>query len=90
MLTFEPTVTWGTIFQTIALLTGIIGGWVKVKSDIVAIKHDVQSLELSTEGFGKALNQLSNVLTQVAVQDNRLLNMEKRLDELAHGKGFVT
>jgi hypothetical protein len=37
----------------------------------------------------EAFRQLGKVLTQVAIQDNRINNMEKRLDELAHGKGIV-
>jgi hypothetical protein len=89
-LTFEPTVTWGTIFQTIALVAAIVVGWFRVKADIMIIKSDVQGLQSASDNFTKALEQLGSVLTQVAVQDNRILNIEKRLDELAHGKGFVT
>jgi hypothetical protein len=89
MISFEPTITFGAILQTLVLMGGIVGGWIKVKSDITSIKSDIKSLENSSEGFGIALSQLSTVLTQVAVQDNRLLNVEKRIDELAHGKGFI-
>lgn len=85
----EPTITWGTIIQTIALLAGFLGAWLKIQADLLTVKGDVKSLQSSSDSFSRALQQLSVVLTQVAVQDNRLVNMEKRLDELAHGKGFI-
>jgi len=89
MVTFESTITLGAIIQTIALLAAIISGWVRLNAKITEIETDVKSLQRASEGFGRALNQLSNILTQVAVQDNRMLNLEKRFDELSHGKGFI-
>ena len=53
------------------------------------VKHDIHYLQESHKSLTEAFRQLGKVLTQVAVQDNRIHIMEKRLDELAHGQGFV-
>jgi len=89
VITFEPTVSAGLIGQTVLLLGGIIGGWIRLNGKISQIESDVRSLQSSNEGFGRAFDQLSKILTQVAVQDVRILNVEKDIDELRHHKGFV-
>lgn len=89
MITFEPTITLGAIAQTIALLGGIITWGMHLNKDIALIKADINNLQSSHRNFSEAFKQLGQILTQVAVQDTRLLNTEKRLDELAHGRGFV-
>lgn len=86
---FEPTVTLGAIAQTLVLLGGIIGWGMKINTDISSIKTDISNLQTSNKNFAQAFNQLGTILTQVAVQDNRILNVERRTDELAHGKGFI-
>lgn len=53
------------------------------------VKHDLHYLQESHKSLTEAFRQLGKVLTQVAVQDNRINNMEKKIDELAHGKGLI-
>ena len=60
-----------------------------MKGDIIVIKSDVSYLQTSQKVLADAFAQFGKVLTTVAVQDNRISMMEKRLDELAHGKGFI-
>jgi hypothetical protein len=87
--TFEPTVTAGAVLQTVVLLGAMVRGWVTINNRISTIEVNIRGLERSSEGFAKSFEQLSKVLTQVAVQDNRILNIERRYDELAHGRGFI-
>lgn len=80
-------IEWGpisinTLIQVLGFVGGIALAWVGLKSDIFSLKKDVQRLE---EGF----KQLSNILTQVAIQDTRLAMVEKSVDELRHGHGYV-
>lgn len=89
LIQIEPTISYGAIAQTIALLGGIITWGMHLNKDISLIKADISNLQSSHQNFSEAFKQLGQILTQVAVQDVRLLNTEKRLDELAHGKGFV-
>ena len=89
MISFEPTVSAGLIGQTAILLAGIISGWIRLTAKLSQMEVDIKNLQTSSEGFGKSFEQLSKILTQVAVQDVRILNVEKDVDELRHHKGFV-
>lgn len=89
MLQFEPTVSAGLIGQTVIILSGVIAGWVKLVAKLSKMEMDISNLQVSSEGFSKSFEQLSRILTQVAVQDVRILSVEKDVDELRHHKGFV-
>jgi hypothetical protein len=60
-----------------------------MKGDISIVKHDIHYLQQSHKALTEAFAQLGRVLTQVAVQDQRMNMLEKRLDELAHGHGYI-
>jgi len=88
-LTFEPTITMGLVIQTILLgitFTIFLQG---MKNQLSLIKNDIQYLQDSQRSLAEAFAQLGKILTQVAVQDNRINMIEKRLDELSHGEGYV-
>lgn len=89
MIQIEPTITYGVIAQTIALIGGLIGWGLHLNKDLATIKADISNLQVSNKNFSQAITQLGHVLTQIAVQDNRIVNLDRRLDELAHGKGFI-
>jgi len=75
-----------TIFTVVASVMGLV---YTMKGDITIVKHDIHYLQKSHEALTEAFAQLGKVLTQVAVQDQRINMVEKRLDELAHGDGMV-
>lgn len=60
-----------------------------MKNQLSLMKNDIEHLEEAQRSLAEAFKQLGRVLTSVAVQDNRLTMIEKRIDELAHGKGLV-
>lgn len=88
-ITFEPTITFGLIIQTIILGTTIYTFLYNMKNQLSLMKNDIEHLEEAQRSLAEAFKQLGRVLTSVAVQDNRINMLEKRLDELAHGKGIV-
>ena len=81
-----------TIFQLFQL-----GGMLVLATlFIVMIKADVRILKVQMNGIAdnlKILNtaftKLSEVLSQTAVQDNRISRAEEDIRELRHGRGFV-
>jgi len=75
-----------TIFTVVGSVMALM---YSMKGDITIVKHDVHYLQQSHRALTEAFAQLGKVLTQVAVQDQRINMLEKRLDELAHGKGIV-
>ena len=60
-----------------------------MKSDILVIKTDIGYLQQAQQVSSESLKQFGAVLTSGAVRDARISMIEKRLDELAHGKGFI-
>lgn len=60
-----------------------------MKGDINIVKNDINYLQDSQKALAEAFNQLGTILTSVAVQDARITMVEKRVDELAHGHGYV-
>lgn len=81
----DPTITIGNIIEIAVLFFGgltVVFRMGGMKSDMVHLKTQVGTL---TTAFDK----LGTILTQVAVQDNRLLNVEQRVTELSHGRGFI-
>ena len=82
MFTFDPSIKLGDIL-TIASFVGMgVAAYYKVKADLRV--HNVRLTSVET-----ACVQMAATLTQVAVQDNRLVNLENDVRELRHGEGFV-
>lgn len=74
----------------IALITfGALGFFLTLRNDITSLRGDITHIKENQKSLQEAFTQLGNILTKVAVQDARLNMIEKKLDELAHNKGFV-
>lgn len=85
----DYTISIGNIITVLCVTGSVMGLLYSMKGDIMIVKHDLHYLQESHKSLTEAFKQLGKVLTQVAIQDNRINNMEKRLDELAHGKGLI-
>lgn len=85
----EYTITLGNIITVLTVASSVIWLFANMKSDIRIVKNDIEHLEQSHKSLTEAFTQLGKILTQVAVQDNRLNMIEKKVDELAHGKGII-
>jgi len=85
----EYSISLGNILTILSVVASAMAFIWTMKSDIIVIKSDVSYLQKSQRVLSEAFNQFGKVLTSVAVQDNRMAMLEKRIDELAHGKGFI-
>lgn len=85
----EPTVSLGNIFTIITVVGSVMAFIWTMKGDINIVKNDVRYLQESQKALAEAFSQLGKILTAVAVQDTRITMVEKRIDELAHGHGYV-
>jgi len=83
------TVSLGNIITILTVVASVIGLVYNMKSDIVLLQNDVTHLERAQETMTEAFSNMGKVLTSVAVQDTRITMIEKKLDELSHGKGYV-
>ena len=79
----------GNILTILAVTGSVMALLYSMKGDIMIVKHDIHYLQESHKSLTEAFRQLGKVLTQVAVQDSRIHIIEKRLDELSHGQGFI-
>jgi len=60
-----------------------------LKNEIRSLRFGLKQVEVKQEALSDAFKQLGVILTQVAVQDTRLQMIEKSVDELRHGQGYV-
>jgi len=79
---FDWHVSIGTIVEVVAILTGGLFFMWSMKARV-----DLMSTEIS--GLKTEVTKLADILTKLAVYDQRLLNIEKDIDEMRHGIGFV-
>ena len=86
---FEYTVSLGNVLQSMAYLGVAIGFFFAMRSDINVLRSEMGNLKLTQQSMTEAMAQLGQVLTSVAVQDTRINMIEKKIDELAHGRGYV-
>ena len=88
----EPVLTLDNIFKIIEIISLVGGGGFVVwrvgrVGGRIETSNELQSLRLAAlEVDIKALNK---VITEVAVQNNRIDMLEKRYEEIRHGEGFV-
>lgn len=75
--------------KLLAIGLGAIGFFYALKVQIDRLAGDIQHIKENQKSLQEAFAQLGSILTKVAVQDTRLNMIEKKLDELAHNKGFV-
>lgn len=89
MPVIDYTISVSNIITVLCVTGSVMGLLYTMKGDIMIVKHDLHYLQESHKTLTEAFRQLGRVLTQVAVQDQRVSSIEKRVDEMAHGHGFV-
>lgn len=85
----EYTISIGNIATILTVISSVTWLVASMKGDINIVKNDITHLEESHKSLTEAFTQLGKILTQVAVQDTRLNMIERKVDELAHGKGII-
>ena len=85
----EYTISLGSVLQTVVYTAAAVAFFFAMRTDINILKHDMRNLQENQRAMTEALSQLGHVLTRIAVQDNRLIMLEKSIDEVKHGRGFV-
>lgn len=85
----EYTISIGSILQTLILAGTFFTFLYTMRGDINLVKQDINYLQDSQKSLTEAFTQLGKILTAVAVQDSRINMIEKRFDELSHGRGFI-
>lgn len=58
-------------------------------SFIYAVKGQVIGMKVEIKAIRQELTKMSDVLITLGRQDERLTAMDRRIDDLQHGRGFV-
>lgn len=56
---------------------------------VAAQEKTAQALKSEIDGLKEEVKQVGKILTQLALQEQRLNMLDKRYEELRHGEGFV-
>jgi len=70
------------VAQFAAIAVSVLSFALFLRTELAALRSDVNQMM-------ESLKQLNTILTQIAVQDARINMMEKNIDELRHGQGFI-
>lgn len=79
---FDSTIRLGDILTLLAFLVSGLGFVWAMRGELRMMAKDVQRQ-------GDRIEKLEAVITLQAVQDQRIINLEARIEELRHGRGFV-
>lgn len=85
----DYSVSLGNILTIISVVGAVMTFIWTMRGDINIVKNDIRYLQESQKALTEAFSQLGKILTSVAVQDARISMIEKKMDEFAHGHGYV-
>jgi hypothetical protein len=81
-MTIEPSVKVGDILTLIGFLVVGLGVIWAMRGELKMLSRDVQAQ-------GEKIDRLEEIITQQAVQNERINMLDRRLDDMAHGRGFI-
>lgn len=81
-MTIDPAIRVGDIITLCAFLIGGMGFAWGMRGDLKMLARDVKA-------HGHKIDKLESVITAQAVQDQRLTDLDRRIEELRHGRGFI-
>lgn len=81
-MTFEPVIKLGDVLTFLVIAASVIGF-------IWALRGDIRMLSRDVRVQGRKIDELGIIVTKQAVQDQRLNDLDRRIEELRHGRGFV-
>lgn len=81
-MTIEPSVKVGDILTLIGFL--IVGLGI-----IWAMRGELKMLSRDVQAQGAKIDKLEEIITLQAVQNERINMLDRRLDDMAHGRGFI-
>ncbi len=75
-----------SLYQPLLQLAGFVIGAIIV---VVSMRHELKEIRMDVLELKTEVKQFVEVLTKLAVQSERIDMVDRRLEELRHGEGFV-
>ena len=85
----DTTITVGNLIEVVAILGAGLTVLVRVSGNLRDVENDIKNMKETMRLLTKSFEQVTGLLTKIAVQENRMSNFEFRLMELSHGRGWV-
>jgi hypothetical protein len=89
-MTFDPTITSGSLINALVLLVGFVVAFTRIGGRIDLLSQRLKTVE-------EALTKLTDDGTRLAILEERVTNHGKMIttaqqviEDLRHGKGFIT
>jgi TolA-binding protein len=79
---FDGSVNLGQILTLVGFSATLLGAAYVVREQVKQLGHRMVSVEAE-------LKKMTDVMVQLGRQDERLNSMDRRIDDLQHGRGFV-
>lgn len=78
----DATITIGNIIEISVIAAGGLAAIITIKNTVGNMKADITDMKAEIKKVG-------DVLIQLAVQEQRMSNVEQDIRELKHGRGFI-
>lgn len=82
-------ITIDSVLRAVALVGSVIAFLLYIKTELTQLKAEMIQVREQQKLLMDSIKQLNFILTQIAVQEARLNMIEKDIDELRHGQGFI-
>lgn len=82
----DYTISIGNILTVISVMLSAVAFVYTLRGDLRVMKNDIEYLQESQRNLNEAFTQLGAILTSVAVQDQRLNMLEKRIQEIRENR----
>ena len=81
-MTIDPAIRVGDLITLAAFLLGGLSFAWSMRGDLKMLARDVRA-------HGQKIDKLETIITAQAVQDQRITDLDRRIEELRHGRGFI-
>lgn len=88
-VTFNPEISYGAVFTVISVLFMGIGVYYQNFYDNKRFKSDIGDIKIDLKILNKLVTDIALQNQRLDNQGERLNRLENHLDEMRHGKGFV-
>lgn len=88
-MSFDWTVSIGHILTFLGFIFGGFGFVYAMRYEVRRVADGVEAMKGRMQSVENELKKMSDVLVELGRQDERLNAMDRRLDDLQHGRGFV-
>jgi hypothetical protein len=88
-LIFDWTINFGNVVTTATIFFSGVWFVIKLSYDMKLMSMEIKTMESAQTLLNQSIDRVSTGIGHVAIQDNRIYMLEKTLDEIRHGQGFI-